>query len=148
MERKCKVDGCETIEIRKHPKRLGRFRNGLCSRHSRTKETSEEGQNTDKYFYDALDRVAKMESAKIDQKYIYDMLNEAVEEYNIATARTTDIPTFSGPYFPPKGKVLWLIFFRYFLLIALGILLTLAYFKFFYVIHTNVLGDLVLTRKW
>jgi hypothetical protein len=105
-------------------------------------------QMVGKNFYDALDRVAKMESAKIDQKYIYDMLNEAVEEYNIATARTTDIPTFSGPYFPPKGKVLWLIFFRYFLLIALGILLTLAYFKFFYVIHTNVLGDLVLTRKW
>jgi hypothetical protein len=48
---------------------------------------------------------------------------------------------------PPYQLSKWHIWFRYIMFLVMGIMLTLAYFKFFYVIHTTGLGDLLLIRK-
>jgi hypothetical protein len=56
-----------------------------------------------------------------------------------STSNTTDIP----PYTLSK----WHQWFRYAMFLVMGIMLTLAFFKLSYDIHTSGLGDILFIRK-
>lgn len=91
-----------------------------------------------KFYYSVPDGATSVENGK------YILTKSTPNGWNDSIPKSDDVLSWNCPC---KVTPSWLIWLRRIMLVVLGGLLVLAYFKFFFIVHVSDLGDLILLRR-